>query len=63
MSANGKFKIGNGVDVLESTNVPDVNGSVHSIFIRTNLLFISFLISLFVPLIIILFHSLRNSLR
>ena len=34
-----------------------------SILIRTNLLFISFLISLFVPLIIILFHSLRNSLR
>ena len=34
-----------------------------SIFIRTNLLFISFLISLFAPLIIILFHSLRNSLR
>ena len=34
-----------------------------SIFIRTNLLFISFLISLFVPFIIILFHSLRNSLR
>lgn len=29
--------IGNGVDVLQSTNVPDVNGSVHSIFIRTNL--------------------------
>lgn len=29
--------IGNGVNSLESTNVPDVNGSVHSIFIRTNL--------------------------
>ena len=34
-----------------------------SIFIRTNLLFISFLVSLIVPLIIIFTHSLRNSLR
>jgi len=34
-----------------------------SIFIRTNLLFISFLVSLFVPPIIIFSHSLRNSLR
>jgi len=29
--------IGNGVDSLISTNVPDVNGSIHSIFVRTNL--------------------------
>jgi hypothetical protein len=29
--------IGNGVEVLVSTNVPDVNGSIHSVFIRTNL--------------------------
>ena len=34
-----------------------------SIIIRTNLLFISFLLSLIIPLIIILAHSLRNSLR
>ena len=34
-----------------------------SIFIRTNLLFISFLLSLIVPLLIIFSYSLRNSLR
>tara|TARA_A100001011_G_scaffold14098_1_gene14957 strand:- start:862 stop:2313 length:1452 start_codon:yes stop_codon:yes gene_type:complete len=34
-----------------------------SIFIRTNLLFISFLVSLVAPLVIILSYSLRNSLR
>ena len=34
-----------------------------SIFIQTNLLFISFLVSLIVPYIIILIHSLRNSFR
>ena len=34
-----------------------------SIFIRTNLLFIAFFVSLFVPLIIIFSHSLRNSFR
>ena len=34
-----------------------------SIIVRTNLLFISFLLSLIIPLIIILAHSLRNSLR
>ena len=34
-----------------------------SIFIRSNLLFISFLVSLVTPFFIILFYSLRNSLR
>jgi len=34
-----------------------------SIFIRTNLLFISFLVSLFIPILIIFSYSLRNSLR
>ena len=34
-----------------------------SFFIRTNLLFISFLVSLVAPFVIILSHSLRNSLR
>ena len=34
-----------------------------SIFIRTNLLFLAFFVSLFVPLIIIFSHSLRNSFR
>ena len=32
-------------------------------FISTNLLFISFAVSLILPMIIIIFHSLRNSLR